>query len=88
MGQHTATHCHCGCDRNGSDHCPECGCEEFESVCSHVSASAMRIVLVDSPYDREGGYWAVVAPWYGQERTVYLGTIWECIRFKVDAKEA
>ena len=35
--KHTATHCHCGADRQGSDHCPECGCEEFESVCDHVA---------------------------------------------------
>jgi primosomal protein N' len=33
---HTDTHCHCGAHRKGSDHCPECGCEEFETVCSHV----------------------------------------------------
>lgn len=37
MGHHTATHCHCGAHRKGSDHCPECGCEEFETVCDHVA---------------------------------------------------
>lgn len=36
MGKHTETHCHCGSSRGNSDHCPECGCEEFESVCDHV----------------------------------------------------
>lgn len=35
--EHTATHCHCGKHREGSDHCPECGCEEFERVCDHVT---------------------------------------------------
>jgi hypothetical protein len=34
---HTPTHCHCGADREGSDHCPECGCEEYESVCDYVT---------------------------------------------------
>lgn len=33
---HTETHCHCGADRKGSDHCSECFCEEFERVCAHV----------------------------------------------------
>lgn len=27
--------CHCGGDFKGSDHCPECGCEEFERTCDH-----------------------------------------------------
>lgn len=27
--------CHCGSRMNGSDHCPECGCEEYESRCDH-----------------------------------------------------
>lgn len=34
-GHHTPTHCHCGAHRHGSDHCPECGCEEYESYCDH-----------------------------------------------------
>jgi hypothetical protein len=37
MGAHTETHCHCGADRRGSDHCHECYCEEFESTCDHES---------------------------------------------------
>jgi hypothetical protein len=35
-GTHTETHCHCGAHRKGSDHCPECYCEEYESTCDHV----------------------------------------------------
>lgn len=34
--QDTETHCHCGAAYNGSDHCPECGCEQYESGdCGH-----------------------------------------------------
>lgn len=41
MGRpHTPTHCHCGAHRRGSDHCPECGCEEYESRCDHTSAQS------------------------------------------------
>jgi hypothetical protein len=33
----TDTHCHCGCPYAGSDHCPDCGCEQFESGdCGHT----------------------------------------------------
>jgi hypothetical protein len=33
----TETHCHCGCPYAGSDHCPDCGCEQFESGdCGHT----------------------------------------------------
>lgn len=27
--------CHCGSEMHGSDHCPTCGCEEYESTCDH-----------------------------------------------------
>jgi len=27
----TETHCHCGAAYEGSDHCPSCGCEQYES---------------------------------------------------------
>jgi hypothetical protein len=30
------TVCHCGANMNGSDHCPCCGCEEFERFCSEA----------------------------------------------------
>lgn len=26
----------CTAPMRGSDHCPECGCEEYESYCDHV----------------------------------------------------
>jgi len=29
--QDTETHCHCNCAYEGSDHCPYCGCEQYES---------------------------------------------------------
>lgn len=32
----TPTTCHCGSPMHGSDHCPECGCEEYESYCDHT----------------------------------------------------
>lgn len=25
--------CHCGVRLNGSDHCPQCGCEQYETDC-------------------------------------------------------
>jgi hypothetical protein len=28
----TEDHCHCGSHYNGSDHCPSCGCEQYESL--------------------------------------------------------
>lgn len=31
----TAIACHCTAAYNGSDHCPACGCEQFESGCDH-----------------------------------------------------
>lgn len=39
MRRDTETTCHCGAAYNGSDHCPECGCEQYESIivgdCGH-----------------------------------------------------
>ena len=32
------TRCHCGADMGRTDHCPCCGCEEFERVCERVCA--------------------------------------------------
>jgi len=43
---HTATHCHCGSERGGSDHCPECGCEEFEGTCDHVHVVNPTFVVI------------------------------------------
>jgi len=28
--------CHCGSPMRGSDHCPACGCEEYEATCDLV----------------------------------------------------
>lgn len=27
--------CHCGAEMPDSDHCPCCGCEQFERTCEH-----------------------------------------------------
>lgn len=36
----TETHCHCTARYNGSDHCPECGCEQYESGdCGHTTTA-------------------------------------------------
>lgn len=33
----TETHCHCGGDYGGSDHCYVCGCEQYETGdCGHT----------------------------------------------------
>lgn len=40
----TEDRCHCTAYMQGSDHCPECGCEQFERYCHHVS----------TPYNRQG----------------------------------
>jgi hypothetical protein len=29
--------CHCGAPFNRSDHCDECGCEQYERYCEHVA---------------------------------------------------
>lgn len=50
--QHTPTHCHCGADREGSDHCPECGCEEYETVCDYVAVTVTRYAVVRSARSR------------------------------------
>ena len=32
----TSTRCHCGSGMFSSDHCPRCGCEEYERYCNFV----------------------------------------------------
>ena len=38
--------CHCGAQYHGSDHCPECGCEQYETInvrdCGHVHKGAIH----------------------------------------------
>ena len=41
MRYDTPTHCHCGTAYGGSDHCPVCGCEQYEARCDHVSRFAI-----------------------------------------------
>jgi hypothetical protein len=36
MRTDTPTNCHCGAEYKGSDHCPECLCEQYEGGCDHV----------------------------------------------------
>lgn len=39
----TDTTCHCGASYNGSDHCPACACEQFESYACDAGKLAIRI---------------------------------------------
>jgi hypothetical protein len=40
--------CHCGASYEGSDHCPICGCEQFESIlvrdCGHTHTPLLGTV--------------------------------------------
>lgn len=56
MGQHTETHCHCGTHRQGSDHCPECGCEEYETVCDYVAPNRFAAVTGARSADEVSAY--------------------------------
>lgn len=39
----TETTCHCGAAYRGADHCPACGCEQYESLrCDFIKASVTR----------------------------------------------
>lgn len=55
----TATRCHCGGYYNGSDHCPECGCEQYESGdCGHTA----KFIVARMPYATAGGNrWHVIS---------------------------
>lgn len=35
-GDGSMEHCHCLARMHGSDHCPCCGCEEYEAYCRHI----------------------------------------------------
>lgn len=37
----------------------------------------MRIII-------DIGCWKVVANWFGEDRIVFTGTVWECIAFVAD----
>jgi hypothetical protein len=62
MGKHTVTHCHCGEPRGNSDHCFECGCEEFEGFCDFVADRSIvtRIDYVDNGVQDEYGFFGKV----------------------------
>ncbi len=52
----TETHCHCGGAYGGSDHCPECGCEQYETInvrdCGHTTqAITSQGIEVSIGYD-------------------------------------
>lgn len=47
--EQTLTHCHCGAWMAFSDHCPECGCEEYESYCEHVSTEGDTVATDYTP---------------------------------------
>ena len=42
----TETYCHCGAHYRGSDHCPACGCEQYETIhvrdCGHLCTQEER----------------------------------------------
>jgi hypothetical protein len=40
----TETHCHCGVSYDGSDHCPECHCEQYERDCGKRPAGTPNTV--------------------------------------------
>jgi hypothetical protein len=60
--RHTASHCHCGEPRGNSDHCFECGCEEFEGICDFVADRSIvtRIDYVDNGVQDEYGFFGKV----------------------------
>ncbi len=50
MRRDTETNCHCGAAYDGSDHCPECGCEQYESGdCGYVHLPPMYTVGTKRP---------------------------------------
>jgi hypothetical protein len=42
----TEERCHCGAEFQGSDHCPECGCEQYESTCDHIHVVHPTFVVI------------------------------------------
>lgn len=38
----TPTRCHCGVEFGGSDHCPECGCEQYETELCQVCPDLLQ----------------------------------------------
>lgn len=44
-------HCHCGAHMNGSDHCPDCGCEQWERTCDHTHSHSDPIGFCFCPRD-------------------------------------
>lgn len=50
----TTTRCHCGALYHGADHCPACGCEQFESLgCDYIKP---RVLRRDVPTGQDGGW--------------------------------
>ena len=44
----TETTCHCGADYKGSDHCPECQCEQYESLhCDKIAKKLSRAQIME-----------------------------------------
>lgn len=54
----TETTCHCAAPFNGSDHCAECGCEQYERFCNHTWASAEVATTVCDVVNNHTG-WSV-----------------------------
>lgn len=54
MRQDTKTTCHCGAAYAGSDHCPACGCEQYETInvrdCGHTERGPVYTVGKKRPH--------------------------------------
>jgi hypothetical protein len=71
----TETHCHCGAAFGGSDHCPECHCEQYEATCTWVAGSFIAWIVNDpgSMTERE-----IVITDAASERQAYRAATAQC----------
>lgn len=50
----TETTCHCGAEYGGSDHCPVCMCEQYETTCTEIHVHAWIVLVAqhgpEAPY--------------------------------------
>lgn len=55
MKSDTETHCHCSAAYNGSDHCPECGCEQYETYgCDDAPDIGVLARVLSCPFGQDG----------------------------------
>jgi hypothetical protein len=48
--------CHCGAHFDGSDHCPFCGCEQYERYCDAIAAANVPASQSWMPGQRSNSY--------------------------------